>query len=612
MKKLIVSLFFFSALSTLCYAEQQQFSDQQKSEKTTSSFIKLLDSLVEKNVITAAHLQCLHDEQELINPMTAEDRAISSTNLVYAKGLDSFIAQGKQFIDLARVKEWLVAKIAELQYDETTRKEVHEDTREIHRPMRFIEIPAGKYVDQITNEEFEIPEGAEFQDTPVTQWQWVEIMGTNPAVFVDGIDSDEIGINGQKIRPDAPVENVSWNDVQNFISRINEIERDYAYALPSVGEYQMVIQSFKQNGSFAEYQGKRLWNIVGKIWQWTRDTVEYREKNAHLVFGGKREIRYAKDTVRPVVYDQSKGLTVGLRLIRYKKRLSCDQKINNYKAHQLAWNQADVAHDSVWQWDTVTQILLCNNDGLQWMFEYKNEYPAATQHTLDVLLKEVPPGKEDVEYLINLTAIYLTNKQIQDVSPLAHLTNLIYLRLEYNQIQDLSPLAHLTNLTMLSLAENSIQDVSPLVGLTNLTGLILTDNQLQDIGQLAHLTNLNALYLDNNQIQDISPLTHLMNLTRLYLSNNKIQNISSLAHLTNLIVLDLPGNQIQDVSPLAYLTNITRLDLYNNPISILSNSANPVIQKEEAQYRCSHLNLRNCYYQYIAPFFQHLSYEQKA
>jgi formylglycine-generating enzyme required for sulfatase activity len=43
---------------------------------------------------------------------------------------------------------------------------------------------------------------------PVTQREWQEVMGNNPSYF-------------PKAGPDAPVEQVSWNDTQAFIARVN-------------------------------------------------------------------------------------------------------------------------------------------------------------------------------------------------------------------------------------------------------------------------------------------------------------------------------------------------------------------------------------------------------
>lgn len=58
---------------------------------------------------------------------------------------------------------------------------------------------------------------------PVTQKQWKQLMGNTPS-----------GFNGENL----PVENVSWNDVQEFIKRINEKEGTDKYRLPSEAEWE--------------------------------------------------------------------------------------------------------------------------------------------------------------------------------------------------------------------------------------------------------------------------------------------------------------------------------------------------------------------------------------
>jgi formylglycine-generating enzyme required for sulfatase activity len=59
--------------------------------------------------------------------------------------------------------------------------------------------------------------------TEVTQGQWQEVMGDNPSRF-----------RGE----DLPVENVSWDDCQEFIRRLNQREKTRRYRLPSEAEWE--------------------------------------------------------------------------------------------------------------------------------------------------------------------------------------------------------------------------------------------------------------------------------------------------------------------------------------------------------------------------------------
>jgi formylglycine-generating enzyme required for sulfatase activity len=58
----------------------------------------------------------------------------------------------------------------------------------------------------------------------VTQSQWTNIMGSNPSFF------DACG-------PNCPLENVSWNEVQQFIAKLNQ-KTGQKYRLPSEAEWE--------------------------------------------------------------------------------------------------------------------------------------------------------------------------------------------------------------------------------------------------------------------------------------------------------------------------------------------------------------------------------------
>jgi formylglycine-generating enzyme required for sulfatase activity len=63
------------------------------------------------------------------------------------------------------------------------------------------------------------------QSTQVTQSQWEKIMGNNPSGFEDCGDN-------------CPVENVSWDDAQDFIRRLNEKEATVKYRLSTEAEWE--------------------------------------------------------------------------------------------------------------------------------------------------------------------------------------------------------------------------------------------------------------------------------------------------------------------------------------------------------------------------------------
>ncbi|ETR72973.1 MAG: Sulphatase-modifying factor [Candidatus Magnetoglobus multicellularis str. Araruama] len=62
------------------------------------------------------------------------------------------------------------------------------------------------------------------QTTEVTQGQWKAVMGENPSYFKNCGDN-------------CPVENVSWNDVQEFIRRLNKKSKQ-EYRLPTEAEWE--------------------------------------------------------------------------------------------------------------------------------------------------------------------------------------------------------------------------------------------------------------------------------------------------------------------------------------------------------------------------------------
>jgi formylglycine-generating enzyme required for sulfatase activity len=86
-----------------------------------------------------------------------------------------------------------------------------------------------------------IKEDFEIAVHDVTQGQWQAVMGNNPSHFSrkgKGRDS-VVDISDEELKL-FPVESVSWNDVQEFLKKLNEKERGcgYLYRLPTEAEWE--------------------------------------------------------------------------------------------------------------------------------------------------------------------------------------------------------------------------------------------------------------------------------------------------------------------------------------------------------------------------------------
>jgi formylglycine-generating enzyme required for sulfatase activity len=118
----------------------------------------------------------------------------------------------------------------------------------------------------------------------VTQGQWQAVMGSNPSRFTGD--------------PNRPVEQVSWEDVQEFIRRLNAREGGATYHLPTEAEWEYAARagttsrwSFgdtaRQLGRYGWYEENAggqthpvgqlqpnpwgLYDMHGNVWEWVQD-----------------------------------------------------------------------------------------------------------------------------------------------------------------------------------------------------------------------------------------------------------------------------------------------------------------------------------------------------
>ena len=118
---------------------------------------------------------------------------------------------------------------------------------------------------------------------PVTQGEWKAVMGHNPAYFSKG--------------DNYPVENVSWDDVQEFIRKLN-MQTGKNYRLPTEAEWEYAARGGKKNlgykfsgsnnvNNVAWHEGNSnesthpvgakqpnelgIYDMCGNVWEWCSD-----------------------------------------------------------------------------------------------------------------------------------------------------------------------------------------------------------------------------------------------------------------------------------------------------------------------------------------------------
>jgi formylglycine-generating enzyme len=174
----------------------------------------------------------------------------------------------------------------------------------------------------------------------VTQRQWEEIMGTNPSIF----NEDKVGENTDL----HPVDNVSWEMVQEFLAKLNALDNYYQYRLPTEFEWEYAARAGNENllswsetrnqawiqqndkGTTKQVGTKNpnswgLYDMLGNVWEWVEDYYN-NDVFAHPSPPSKGEVHVLKggsitSDVTNATYlfhgaGPGNGYDVGFRLVR--------------------------------------------------------------------------------------------------------------------------------------------------------------------------------------------------------------------------------------------------------------------------------------------------------
>ena len=166
------------------------------------------------------------EKGELINPISEDEALTSTALLVQRRGLQQYLDEAS--LDQKELLAWSRATLEKRARVRVNREEVQEETQDIDQKLEFHPVKRPARFEMRDKEGKKLPvkltHPIEVQSTPVTQNQWVEIMGENPSVFFEGEGSVVLNFHGKgiRLRPDNPVENVTWWSVLEFANRLSE------------------------------------------------------------------------------------------------------------------------------------------------------------------------------------------------------------------------------------------------------------------------------------------------------------------------------------------------------------------------------------------------------
>lgn len=197
------------------------FQTLSKLSNPTEDLISYLTLLLDQRTITgeeisrfAANLQNGH----LTNPIPENQNQTNSTAHIHRGEIQKKMES--PLLDVKLLLQWANSALENKLRVRVARDEAQAKTEDPYLKIQFQPIPKGKY--KIFSKDFEVA-AFEMMSTPITQKQWVDVMGENPAFFYDGPEAIRVYLKGRTVmmQPDNPVERVNWWAAVYFANQLS-------------------------------------------------------------------------------------------------------------------------------------------------------------------------------------------------------------------------------------------------------------------------------------------------------------------------------------------------------------------------------------------------------
>jgi len=204
--------------------------------------------------------------------------------------------------------------------------------------VRFAVVPSGQFRKGCTEGDADcdddekpvqrvVVDAFQLGTTEVTQAQWQAVMSTNPSNFKG---------------PDRPVENIAWNDAQDFLERLNGRNDGFTYRLPTEAEWEYAaranapppapksvawfglaltsdVPSRPQSVAKKAANAWGLFDMLGNVAEWCEDW--YSPSYQKNVRGGSWEdsAKSVRVSARGKATPGTRNYSIGMRIVRQPK-----------------------------------------------------------------------------------------------------------------------------------------------------------------------------------------------------------------------------------------------------------------------------------------------------
>lgn len=226
----------------------------------TSHLITYLDVLSEHRILKREHVDRFRESlaaNTVTNPFSHVQGESDSTIHLHRQELQRLIT-GFQ-LDISKLIVWSDIHLGETSRIANAKAVAQAETHDTYQKMVFHPVIESKKTMTVQRA---VIAPFEMMSTPVTQKQWVDLMGDNPSAYADGKHSITIVREGKHItlQPDNPVDNVSWWSAAHFANKLSikaglTPAYDFSNIIKLTGT---VVGNFKMNSKDGFIEGYRL------------------------------------------------------------------------------------------------------------------------------------------------------------------------------------------------------------------------------------------------------------------------------------------------------------------------------------------------------------------